>query len=314
VSRVVVVVGASSGIGRATAHGLAARGDHLVLLARSSGPLTDTADECLQLGAASAQPCPADVTDAAAVDAVMAQVRADHGRVDAVVHSAGVVAYGRFDEVPAEVWDGVLRTNLLGAANVARSVLPDMRAHNHGTVVLVGSLLGEIAVLDMSAYVVSKWAVRALGRELQLDNRDRSGVQVSVVSPGGVDTPIYAQAANYLGRDVRPPPPVYTAEAVAAAVVDAVDSPRKRVSVGIANAVIKTGFTVTPGLYDVLVGPLFATLANGRSALPATAGNILQPQPAAESVAGGHGYALWAVVKDVAAALVSPRRRNGPPD
>lgn len=313
-SRVVVVVGASSGIGRATAHALAARGDHLVLLARSSGPLTDTAGECVQLGAASAQPCPTDVTDAAAVDAVMAQVRTDHGRVDAVVHSAGVVAYGRFDEVPAQVWDGVLRTNLLGAANVARSVLPDMRAHNHGTVVLVGSLLGEIAVPDMSAYVVSKWAVRALGRELQLDNRDRPGVRISVVSPGGVDTPIYAQAANYLGRDVRPPPPVYTAEAVAAAVVDAVDSPRKRVGVGIANAVIRTGFTVTPGLYDVLVGPLFATLANGRSTVPATSGNVLQPQPSAESVAGGHGYALWAVAKDVATALVSARRRNGPPD
>ncbi|CAN5869564.1 SDR family oxidoreductase [soil metagenome] len=313
-SRVVVVVGASSGIGRAAARQLAADGDDLVLVARAEGPLTETAAECERTGAASTTVCPVDVTDAAAVDAAIAAVRDRYGDIDAVVHSAGVVAYGRFDQVPADVWDGVLRTNLLGAANVARAVLPDMRARNHGTVVLVGSLLGEIAVPDMSAYVVSKWAVRALGRELQLDNRDRPGVHISVVSPGGVDTPIYTQAANYLRRDVRPPPPVYTAETVAAAVVDAVASPRKRVAVGAANAVIKLGFTVTPGLYDVLVGPLFATLANGRSTLAPTTGNVLEPRPSGESVAGGHGYALWAVVKDVAAALVGARPGNTTPD
>ncbi|MBA2738078.1 MAG: SDR family NAD(P)-dependent oxidoreductase [Nocardioidaceae bacterium] len=302
-SRVVVVVGASSGIGRSVAQQLAARGDHLVLMARAQGRLTEVTGECERQGAASAQACPVDVTDAGAVDAAMAAVRSRHGRIDAVVHSAGVVAYGRFDAVPAAVWDGVLRTNVLGAANVARSVLPDMRALDHGTLVLVGSLLGEIAVPDMSAYVVSKWAVRALGRELQLDNRDRPGVHVSVVSPGGVDTPIYAQAANYVGRDVRPPPPVYAPDTVAAAVVDAVDRPRKRVAVGVANAVIRLGFTVTPSLYDVLVGPLFTALAKGRSPVAATTGNVLAPLPGSEAVGGGHGFALWAVTKDLGVAL-----------
>lgn len=302
-SRVVVVVGASSGIGRATARRLAVRGDHLALLARAPAALAATAAECQRDGAASVDVFSVDVTDVAAVDAAMVAVRSRHERIDAVVHSAGVAAYGRFDEVPVDVWDGVLRTNVLGAANVARSVLPDMRARDHGTLVLIGSLLGEIVVPDMSAYVVSKWAVRALGRGLQLDNRDRSGVHVCVVSPGGVDTPIYAQAANFLGRDVRPPPPVYTSGTVAAAVVDVLDRPRKRVGVGIANAVIRAGYTLTPGLYDLLVGPLFATFANGRRQVVATTGNVLCSQPSVAAVGGGHGLALWAVTKDVAAAL-----------
>ncbi len=286
-SRVVVVVGATSGIGRAAAGRLARRGDHLVLVARDLARLEETAAECEREGAVSTQVWSLDVGDATAVDTAMTAARARYGRIDAVVHSAAVVAYGRFDEVPGAVWDAVQRTNLLGVANVARSVLPDMRSRDHGTLVLVGSLLGEIAVPDMSAYVVSKWAVRALGRELQLDNRDRPGVRISVVSPGGVDTPIYAQAANYLGRDVRPPPPVYTADTVAAAVVDAVDRPRKRVSVGVANAMIKLGFTAMPGLYDVLVGPLFATLANGRSAVAPTTATCWSLPPPRRQRQGG---------------------------
>lgn len=300
-----MVVGATSGIGRATALQLAVRGEQLVLIARAQDRLDQTAEECRQRGAVSVDVHSIDITDAAALDAAMTAVRSRHGHIDVVVQSAGVAAYGRFDEVPAEVWNGVLRTNVIGAANVARSVLPDMRARNEGTLVLLGSVLGEIGVPDMSAYVVSKWAVRALGRELQLDNRDRPGVHVSVVSPGGVDTPIYAQAANYLGRDVRPPPPVYSAETVAAAVVAAVDRPRKRVGVGFANPAMRLGFSLTPGLYDVLVGPLFSVVAKGRSELEPTAGNVLEPDSSREAVGGGHGYALWAVAKDLGAAAAA---------
>ena len=78
----------------------------------------------------------------------------------------------------------------------------------HGTLVLTGSLLGEITTPFMSSYVTSKWAVRGLGRLLEIENRDLAGVQVCVVSPGPVDTPVYRQAASYAGRVGRPPPPV----------------------------------------------------------------------------------------------------------
>lgn len=85
---------------------------------------------------------------------------------------AGVVAYGRLEDVPVEVFDGVLETNLHGSVNLARHVLPV------GSLVLVGSLIGHLAVPDMSAYVLSKWGVRALVRQLRVDNRDCPGIRV----------------------------------------------------------------------------------------------------------------------------------------
>jgi len=309
VSRVVLVTGASSGIGRALCLRLADRGDHLVLLARAPGPLNEVADQCRTAGAASAEVCPADVLDQPALQRVVDGTVDRLGGIDAVVHSAGVVAYGRFDQVPAEIWNRVLETNVLGAANLARAVLPEMRARDSGTLVLLGSVIGQIAVPSMSAYMVSKWALHALGRELQLDNRDRSGVRVSMVALGSVDTPIYAQAANYLGRPGRPPPPVYSAERVARRLAGVLDHPSKRVSIGAANRAMRLGFTLTPGLFDALVGPLFGTIASGRTAAPETTGNVLQPQPELEAVVGGHGYGVRAIATDLAGGAIAGVQR-----
>src|SRR4051812_26557648 len=166
-SRVVLVVGASSGIGRATASLLAQHGDTVVLASRGKAALEATAAE---IGGAELHPV--DVRDGDAVQRLVDEGVARHGRLGAVVSTAGVVSYGRFEDVPAEVFDGVLETNLLGAANVARAVLPVLRRQRKGTLVLFGSVLGDIAAPSMTPYVVSKWGVRALGRQLALENRD----------------------------------------------------------------------------------------------------------------------------------------------
>ena len=307
-TRVVVVTGASSGIGRATAHQLAARGDHLVLIARSLEPLQDTAAECLGRGAASAGAVSVDVADAGAVDAALTEVRQRHGRIDAVVHSAGVAAYGRFEQVPAEVFDGVIRTNVLGAANVARSALPAMRAADHGTIVIVGSVIGSIAVPQMSAYTVSKWALRSLGRELAIENRDRKGVRVCVVAPGGVDTPIYRLAANYQGHVGRPPPPVYSPQRVAGVVVRTIERPRDRVDAGWANPLLSLGFTVVPRLYDVLVGPLFALAATDDDLVAPHDGNVTAPSPQWHQLRGEQGPAAVAIARRARQLLPRVRR------
>ncbi len=296
-SRVVVVTGASSGIGRATAQLLAAAGDHLVLMARSLEPLQDTVAECLAAGAASAEAVSLDVADAAAVDAAFDAVRARHGRVDVVVQSAGVAAYGRFEQVPADVFDGVIRTNVLGAANVARSALPAMRDADHGTIVIIGSVIGSIAVPQMSAYAVSKWALRSLARELAIENRDRRGVRVSAVSPGGVDTPIYRQAANYQGLVGRPPPPVYSPERVARIVVRTIDAPRDRVDAGFLNPLMSLGFAVLPKVYDALVTPLFTVAATDSAEVGATAGNVTGERPGLHQLRGEQGSSVLAIAK-----------------
>jgi NADP-dependent 3-hydroxy acid dehydrogenase YdfG len=285
--RLVVVTGASSGIGRATAQRLAAAGESLVLMARSEHRLGDVLQECKEAGATGAEAVPVDVLDAGAVQAAMDGVLERHGRIDAVVHAAGLAGYGRIEEMPVEVFDAVLRTNVLGSVNVARSVLPLMRERDAGVIVLVGSVIGHIAVPRMTPYVVSKWAVRSLARQLQLDNRDRRGVHVCLVEPGPVDTPIYVQSATYQGHTGRPPPPVLKPERVARAITEVIDRPRKRVDVGSANWALKAGFTLAPGLYDVLVGPLYKLGATDPHLTGPTPGNALAPNEDKERLRGG---------------------------
>jgi short-subunit dehydrogenase len=205
-----------------------------------------------------------------------------------VVNSAGVAAYGRFEEVPAEIFDAVQSTNVSGSANVARAVLPRMRAADHGHLYLVGSITGVMGVPQMSAYVVSKWAIRALARALQLENRDRGGVTVTLVTPGGVDTPIYSLAANFQGRPGKPPPPIYSPEAVARAIVRSLDRPPRRLSVGVTNDVMALGFALVPRLYDLLVGPLFGLLTQERRSIEPTTGNVLDPVPEGDALHGRH--------------------------
>ncbi len=302
--RVLLVTGASSGIGRAAALQAAARGDHLVLAARDERTLKETAVECDAAGAASTLVVPTDVGDDEAVGACVRQVLDRHGRLDGVAHCAGVVAYGRIEDVPPEVFDGVLRTNLLGSVNVARHVIPVLRTQGRGGLVLVGSIVGHLGVPGMSPYVISKWGVRALARQLQLENRDAGDVSVSLVSPGGVLTPIYEQAANYSGWAGRPPPPVDSPEKVARVVLDRIDHPRKRTQVGLANDLMRFGFSFMPGVYDVLVGPLFRLAANDLTRpLPPVVGNVLSSVPERNRVLGDQVNAVVGVGRNVAARV-----------
>jgi NAD(P)-dependent dehydrogenase (short-subunit alcohol dehydrogenase family) len=302
--RVLLVTGASSGIGRAAARQAAARGDHLVLAARDERTLKETAIECDAAGAASTLVVPVDVGDDEAVAACVRQVLDRHGRLDGVAHCAGVVAYGRIEDVPPEVFEGVLRTNLLGSVNLARHVVPVLRDQGRGGLVLVGSIVGHLGVPGMSPYVISKWGVRALARQLQLENRDAGDVSVSLVSPGGVLTPIYEQAANYSGWAGRPPPPVDSPEKVARVVLDRIDHPRKRTQVGLANDVMRFGFTFMPGVYDVLVGPLFRLAANDLTQpLSPVVGNVLRSVPEGNKVLGDQVGALVGVSRNVVARI-----------
>ena len=309
-SRVVLVTGASSGIGEAAAHRAARRGDHVVLLARGRRALQRVARDCDRLGAASTAVEPTDVSVDAEVARAVAATVARHGRIDTVVGSAGVVAYGQVQDVPVEVFDQVVATNLLGSVNLARHVLPVLRAQGAGSLVMVGSLIGHIAVPDMAPYVLSKWGVRALARQLRVDNRDRPGVRIAYVAPGGVDTPIYRQAATYGGAVGRPPFPVTTPERVAERVMAVADGRRGSGQVGLANEVIRLGFTALPWAYDRLVGPLFAVAAQDQTVPPRSGpGNVLSSREEHNGLRGGHGNALLAAGANVVELV---RRRVRP--
>ncbi len=307
--RVVLVTGASSGIGEAVARQAAARGDHVVLLARGREALDRVAADCERLGAASALVTPADVSDDAQVGLAVAQAVGEHGRLDLVVSSAGVVAYGGIDQVPVEVFDQVVSTNLLGSVNLARHVLPVLRGQDDGALVLVGSVIGHIGVPDMAAYVVSKWGVRGLFRQLRVDNRDRPGIRFAYVAPGGVDTPIYRQAATYGDSVGRPPFPVDRPEKTASRVLAAADAPWRGGQVGLSNDVIRFGFTALPWVYDRLVGPLFSVVAQDlRAPVVHGPGNVLATRQEHNGLRGRQGSALRGIAANLAEVA---RRRQG---
>jgi len=283
---IALVTGASSGIGRATALELAGRGARLVLVARGREPLEDAAREVRQAGAAEVVVHPADVTDADAVaDAVSSTVRR-FGRLDVVVHAAQTMAYGRIEEVPREVYEAVVDTAVHGTANVARVVLPVFREQGAGHLVVVNSLLGNIAAPLMGSYVAAKWGQLGLVRTLQQEVRDVPGISVSIVQPGGVDTPIYFQAASYTGSTGRPPPPVYSPRRVALRVLMTLDRPRRVIQAGVLNPLITAGFRLLPGVYDALVGPMLQVLGIANDDVPPTSGNVFSSQPAGNATEG----------------------------
>jgi len=313
---VILVTGASSGIGRAAARQVSAEGDHVVLVARGEDALRATAAECEKAGAASVLVLPTDVGDDAAVARCVAETLRTHSSIDLVLHSAGVVAYGRVEDVPVDVFDAVLRTNLTGSVNVARHIVPVLRRQGHGNLMYVGSVIGHIGVPLMSAYVLSKWGVRALARQLQLENRDMPAVHIGYIAPGGVDTPIYKQAATYVGAPGRPPPPVASPERVARVALKRAGRSHARQQVGLSNDLIRLGFAVLPRVFDALVGPLFGVAAIDRTdPRPPNSGNVLRPGRD-NAVRGNQGNAALGLARNLrvvlhGAAAKSPTSRPG---
>jgi NAD(P)-dependent dehydrogenase (short-subunit alcohol dehydrogenase family) len=284
--QVVLVTGASSGIGRATAIQLAGRGARLILVARGRESLEEAAAEARAAGAEAALVRPADVTDEFAVQAAVDEAVAEFGRVDVVVHAAQVMAYGRIEDVPRKVYEQVVDVALHGTAVVARVVLPLFRKQRAGHLVVVNSLLGNIATPLLGSYVAAKWGQLGLVRVLQQETRDEPGISVSAVQPGGVDTPIYVQAASWTGSTGRPPPPVYSPQRVARTVLSTLDRPRRIVQAGFFNPLITAGFRLVPGVFDALVGPLLQRMAIADDDVPPTEGNVFESRPAGNATEG----------------------------
>lgn len=308
---ITLVTGASSGIGLAVARLAATRGDHVVLVARGRESLDAAARECVRLGAASTMVLPLDVGDDDAVQDCIGAVLDRHGQLDTVINCAGVVAMGRTESLPPEIFDGVLRTNLLGSVNVARHVVPVLRSQGSGTLVLVGSALGHITAPSMSPYVISKWGVRALAHQLRLENRDRPDVAIVYVAPAGVDTPIYQHAANVIGHEGRPPPPVSSPQRAARQILRRADRGRGRPQLSLAAEVIRLGHLV-PLLHDRVVAPILGFMITDLTRpVDPHPGNVLTTMEGENAMRGGRENAALGLVRNLAVRIT--RRGQGVP-
>jgi NAD(P)-dependent dehydrogenase (short-subunit alcohol dehydrogenase family) len=283
---VVVVTGASSGIGRAAACALAREGARLALAARAEATLRAVGEECARLGA-EVLTVVTDVRDEAAVEELATRTEERFGRIDVWVNNAAVMAYGRFEEIPAEIFRAVIETNVLGMAHGARAALPRFRRQERGTLINMASVWGRVTSPDVSAYVTSKFAVRAFSDCLREELADAPGIDVVTILPAAVDTPIFEQAANYSGRRVRPIPPLADPEDVAAGIVSCARSPRRQVTYGGLGRLLEAVHALAPRLYDRVFAPGFARGSFASGPAEPSPGNLLSPRPASERVHGG---------------------------
>lgn len=188
--QVVLITGASSGIGRALAIELGRRGATLGLLARRVERLQQLARE-VEAAGGRAFALPADVADAGAVRRAADELRARCGRIDVLVANAGVAGESR-DEFDAANVAGVLSVNVIGAANSVAAVLPEMQARGRGQLVAISSLAAYRGLPKSAAYCASKAALTAMFESLRLDLHG-TGVAVSIIHPGFIKTPLTAR-------------------------------------------------------------------------------------------------------------------------
>lgn len=190
--KVIVISGAGSGVGRATAIAVAAAGAVPVLVGRRAETLQGCADEIARRGGRSAA-VPTDVTDEAAVSAMVHRVGEEHGGIDAVVLSAAVGLYGPVEDFPLTRWNTTLETNLTGIFLCAREVVEPMRRRGGGTIIAIASGAGKQGYAGLAAYAASKFGVigfmESLAAEVAVD-----GIKVSTVVPGSIMT-------GFAGRD-----------------------------------------------------------------------------------------------------------------
>lgn len=286
---VVVITGAASGIGRATALEFARKGATLALAARRAQALDHLVRECERLGASRAMAVPTDVSDENAVQALGRTAVENFGRIDVWVNNAAVTLFGRFEDVPPEDYRRVIEVNLFGTIYGARAALKHFRDQKRGILINVSSIVASLPQPYTSAYSLTKAAIRSLDmslrQELTLDRlRD---IHICTVMPATIDTPFFQQAANYTGRAVRAMPPVLSADRVARAIVKLVRRPRREVTIGNIGRQMRIFRAFAPALAERMMATQVdrTHLYTDKRAEPGP-GNLYEPMPKYAQVSG----------------------------
>ncbi|MFF4518092.1 SDR family oxidoreductase [Streptomyces mirabilis] len=224
----VVITGASAGIGRATARLYGERGANVVLISRGRAGLEAAAKEVETLGGRPLVQV-ADTADAHQLETAAEVAEQSFGAIDVWINSAFTSVFAPFDEITAEEYDRVTQVAYLGFVNGTRTALKRMLPRDHGTVVQVGSALGERSIPLQSAYCGAKHAINGFTSSLRTELLHRgSNVHLTIAQMPAVNTPQFTWVRSRLPRHPQPVPPIYQPEVAARGVVHAADHPRRK--------------------------------------------------------------------------------------
>ncbi|HEV7192499.1 MAG TPA: SDR family oxidoreductase [Jatrophihabitantaceae bacterium] len=251
----VVVTGASGGIGRASARAFAARGATVVLIARGREGLKAAAEDVEREGGR-AVVMPLDVSDPDAVEAAVADIESDVGPIDVWVNVAFTSVFSPFDQIKPEEYQRVTNVSYLGYVYTTMSVLRRMKQRDRGTIVQVGSALAYRGIPLQTAYCGAKHAIQGFHEALRCELlHDKSNVHVTMVQMPAVNTPQFSWVLSRLPHHAQPVPPIYQPEFAARAVVHAADHPHRREYwVGSTTAATLAANAIAPGLLDRYLG------------------------------------------------------------
>ena len=248
--QVVIVTGASRGIGRSVAMAFGMAGARVALVARSADVIHALAQGMQQRGQESlAASC--DIADPQQVAGMVAAVMERWGRIDILVNNAGIGAHGQFSQTPYNDFERIFRVNLFGVAYCISAVLPHMIRERSGKIVNVSSMIGKRAYPGNAAYCASKFALQGLAESLRVETRHH-GIRVIQVCPDVTETTFFDHLLHSDGR-AKPSRPGMSPDKVAALLLEAAHRNRREIVIGVRAKIFVLFDKLLPGLLDWLL-------------------------------------------------------------
>ena len=280
--QVMVITGATSGIGLTTARMAAARGARLVLAARSKDALDELADELRSRGVM-VETVAADVGNIADVEKIGEKAMARFGRIDTWVNNAGISVFGRLEEVKPEDHHRLFQTNFWGTVNGSLEALRRMRRHG-GAIINVGSEVSERAIPMQGMYAASKHAVKGFTDALRMEvEKEGAPLAVTLMRPAAIDTMFAVHARNYMDKEPALPPPIYAPEVVADAILYCAEHPKRDAYAGGASKMIAASSKLMPALFDrYMNASMFKQQKSDRPTAPNRRDALYKPDESAE--------------------------------
>jgi short-subunit dehydrogenase len=269
-AQVIVITGATSGVGLTTARMAAARGAKLVLASRNAAALDQLAAE-IQAAGGEALAFPVDVGVQEQVAALGRAAVQRFGRIDTWINNAGISIYGRYDQVPLADQERLFQTNFWGVVHGSMVALGLMKGSG-GAIINMGSMLSDRAAPVQGMYSASKHAVKGFTDSLRMEvEKENVPISMTLVYPAAVDTMLTNHARNYMRHETELPPPLFAPEVVAEALLHAAQHPERDIYIGAAARLASLGANVTPGLLDKVIE--FALFRLQRKSVQLTAPN-----------------------------------------